>query len=202
MLIIEYHITIIILRTRKRGINMKKNNEFKSWWIIGILIPFLGLIVYYCNKSMSKETKSNLFTGTIIGFGLWLFLGLSFLIKVNEPPVIEPKEYKVSDWLIDTQKEEPVVTVIGSTACGYCQQYKPILEALAEEYDFNMYFFESDILKYEDAAALEQTYELETYEGRVPFTFIVKEGKIIYEKTGFNDKEQTIELLKQNNIIN
>lgn len=180
---------------------MAKNKEFKSWWIIGLLIPFLGIIVYYCNKGMSKETKSNLFTSTIIGFGLWLFIGLSFLIKVNEPPVVEPKEYTVSQWLIDTQEDEPVVTVMGLTTCGYCQSYKPVIESLAQQYGFNLYFFESDALEYEDAVALEETYELKEYENRVPFTFIVKDGKVIAESTGFENKAETIKFLTKNEVI-
>ena len=180
---------------------MTKGKEFKSWWIIGLLIPFLGLIIYYCNKGMSKDTKSNLFTATIIGFGLWLFIGLSFLIKVNEPPVVEPKEYKVSQWLIDTQKDEPVVTVIGMTTCGYCQKYKPTIESLAAQYGFNLYFFESDALEYEDAVALEETYELKEYENRVPFTFIVQNGKVIGESTGFENKAETIKLLTKYGVI-
>ena len=179
----------------------KNNKEFKSWWIIGILIPFLGLIVYYCNKSMSKDTKSNLFTGTIIGFGLWLFVGLSFLIKVNEPPKVEPKEYKVSQWLVDTQEDEFVVTVIGMSTCGHCQKYKPVIESLAQEFGFNLYFFESDSLEKNDVYTLEETYELKEYEHRVPFTFIVKNEEVIAETTGFDSKEETIKFLTQYEVI-
>ena len=164
-----------------------KKKEFKSWWIIGLLIPFLGLIIYFTNKGMNKNAKSNLFTSTIIGFGLWLFIGLSFLIKANEPVVVEPKEYTVAEWLVDTQESEPVVTVIGMTTCGFCQNYKPVIESLAAQYGFNLYFFESDALEYEDALALEQTYELKEYENRVPFTFIVQ--------------EETVKLLTQYGVI-
>ena len=181
---------------------MKKNNKFKSWWIIGLLIPFIGLIVYFCNKGMDKDTKSNLFTGTIIGFGLWLFVGLSFLIKVNEPVVVEPKEYTISQWLIDTEKqEEPVVTVIGMTSCGHCQKYKPVIESLAEQYGFNLYFFEIDTFEYNDATTLETTFELTEYSNSVPFTFIVKDGEVIAQTTGFENKAETVKFLTQNGIL-
>ena len=124
-----------------------KKKEFKSWWIIGLLIPFLGLIIYFTNKGMNKNAKSNLFTSTIIGFGLWLLIGLSFLIKANEPVVVEPKEYTVAEWLVDTQESEPVVTVIGMTTCGFCQNYKPVITKLAEKYGFNLFFYELEELK-------------------------------------------------------
>ena len=38
---------------------MKNKKEFNNWWIIGLLIPFVGIILYYSNKNMSKQNKSN-----------------------------------------------------------------------------------------------------------------------------------------------
>ena len=115
---------------------MKNKKEFNNWWIIGLLIPFVGIILYYSNKNMSKQNKSNLLTGTIIGFGVWLFVALSFLISVNGPGQAKEKEYSVADWIVETKKSEPVVTVIGMTSCGHCQAYKPVIERLAEEEGF------------------------------------------------------------------
>ena len=180
---------------------MKNKKEFNNWWIIGLLIPVVGIILYYSNKSMSKQNKSNLLTGTIVGFGIWLFVALSFLISVNGPGKAQKKEYSVADWIVETKKSEPVVTVIGMTSCGHCQAYKPVIERLAEEEGFKLYFFETDALSSEDSEIVETEYEFETFDNLVPFTFIVKEGEVIAENTGFGGEAEVVTFLKDNGVI-
>ena len=145
--------------------------------------------------------KNNIKTTLIIVIGLALFVGLSFLIKTNGPGPKVEKEYIVSEWLEDSKGEEPVVTVIGMSTCGHCQSYKPVIEKLAEEKGFKLYFFESDLLPQNEATMIETTYELNAYEGYVPFTYIVQNGVVIAENTGYKDKETAVDFLKQNGVI-
>ena len=181
---------------------MKNKTEFKYWWILGLLIPPLGILLY-CSKliKMSNENRTNLLTGTIIGTGIWVFIALSFLISVNGTGPSQEKEYSVADWIVETKKSEPVVTVIGMTSCGHCQAYKPVIERLAEEEGFKLYFFETDALSQEDSEIVETEYEFETFDNLVPFTFIVKEGKVIAENTGFGGEAEIVTLLKNNGVI-
>lgn len=181
---------------------MKNKTEFKYWWILGLLIPPLGILLY-CSKliKMSNENRTNLLTGTIIGTGIWVFIALSFLISVNGTGPSQEKEYSVADWIVETKKSEPVVTVIGMTSCGHCQAYKPVIERLAEEEGFKLYFFETDALSQEDSEIVETEYEFETFENLVPFTFIVKEGKVIAENTGFGGETEIVKFLLNNGVI-
>ena len=181
---------------------MKNKTEFKYWWILGLLIPPLGILLY-CSKliKMSNENRTNLLTGTIIGTGIWVFIALSFLISVNGTGPSQEKEYSVADWIVETKKSEPVVTVIGMTSCGHCQAYKPVIEKLAEEEGFKLYFFETDALSQEDSEIVETEYEFETFENLVPFTFIVKEGKVIAENTGFGGETEIVKFLLNNGVI-
>ena len=179
---------------------MKK--KFKSWWIIGLLLPFIGFPIYYLCKKMDKETRENLLTGTIIGTGIWVFFGLSFMIKVSNPAQKQNREYLVSEWLVDIEEEEPIVTILGLTTCGHCQQYKPTIEKLSDKHKFKLYFFELDELKSEEREIVENTFELQTYGDSVPFTFIVKDKKIIAEDTGFESRDYTYQFLKDHKIIN
>ena len=181
---------------------MKNKTEFKYWWILGLLIPPLGILLY-CSKliKMSNENRTNLLTGTIIGTGIWVFIALSFLISVNGTGPSQEKEYSVADWIVETKKSEPVVTVIGMTSCGHCQAYKPVIERLAEEEGFKLYFFETDALSQEDSEIVETEYEFETFENLVPFTFIVKEGKVIAENTGFGGEGEIVKFLLNNGVI-
>ena len=181
---------------------MKNKTEFKYWWILGLLIPPLGILLY-CSKliKMSNENRTNLLTGTIVGTGIWVFIALSFLITVNGTGPSQEKEYSVADWIVETKKSEPVVTVIGMTSCGHCQAYKPVIEKLAEEEGFKLYFFETDALSQEDSEIVETEYEFETFENLVPFTFIVKEGKVIAENTGFGGEAEIVKFLLNNGVI-
>ena len=181
---------------------MKNKTEFKYWWILGLLIPPLGILLY-CSKfiKMSNENRTNLLTGTIIGTGIWVFIALSFLISVNGTGPSQEKEYSVADWIVETKKSEPVVTVIGMTSCGHCQAYKPVIERLAEEEGFKLNFFETDALSQEDSEIVETKYEFETFENLVPFTFIVKEGKVIAENTGFGGETEIVKFLLNNGVI-
>lgn len=181
---------------------MKNKTEFKYWWILGLLIPPLGILLY-CSKliKMSNENRTNLLTGTIVGTGIWVFIALSFLISVNGTGPSQEKEYSVADWIVETKKSEPVVTVIGMTSCGHCQAYKPVIERLAEEEGFKLYFFETDALSQEDSEIVETEYEFETFENLVPFTFIVKEGKVIAENTGFGGEAEIVKFLLNNGVI-
>ena len=178
---------------------MKK--KFKSWWIIGLILPFIGFPIYYLTNKMDKETKTNLLTGTIIGTAIWVFVGLSFMINVSNPAQKQNREYSISDWLVDIEKSEPVVTILGLTTCSHCQLYKPTIEKLADKYQFKLYFFEIDELSDEDRDIVINTFELQTYEGSVPFTYIVKDKKILAEDTGFNDRDYTYQFLQDHKII-
>lgn len=179
---------------------MKK--KFESWWIIGLILPFIGYPIYYLNKKMSRDVKSNLLTGTIIGTAIWVFVGLSFMINVSNPAQKQEREYHVEDWLVDIEKSEPVVTILGLTTCSHCQQYKPTIEKLADKHDFKLYFFELDELNEEERNMVEGTFELQTYEDSVPFTYIVKDKKIVAEETGFQSRDYTYQFLKDHKVIN
>ena len=180
---------------------MKNNKEFNGWWIIGLLVPFIGLILYYSNKRLSNQNRKNLLTSTVVGFGIWVFVGLSFLINVNGTGPTKEREYSVGDWIVESKKEEPVVTIIGMTSCGHCQAYKPVIEKLAEQEGFKLYFFETDDLSIEDAEIVENEYEFETFENLVPFTFIVKGGEVIAENTGYESETAVKEFLRNNGVI-
>jgi hypothetical protein len=87
------------------------------------------------------------------------------------------------------------------TSCGHWQAYKPVIERLAEEEGFKLYFFETDALSQEDSEIVETEYEFETFENLVPFTFIVKEGKVIAENTGFGGEAEIVKFLLNNGVI-
>ena len=129
----------------------------------------------------------------IIGVIVCLF---AFLIIINNI-----SEKGVEDWKKDFDNNKTIVTVIGLTTCEHCQEYKPIIKSLASKYKFNLYFIEIDSLTEEDKNTILTTVDLLDYTGYVPFTFIIKDKQYVVGEVGSKTKEETIEFLKNNEII-
>ena len=149
-----------------------------------------------------KKKKEKLAIAAIAVF-VALFVGLSFLIDTSgsKPEKKEEPTLSVYDWLADTQTEDYIITVLALTTCQYFQAYKPVITKVAEDYDLKLYFYETDKLDNADHSILTTSYTLPNYEGYVPYTFILKDGEVVGDQTGYNDEETTIQLLREAGAI-
>lgn len=163
------------------------------------ICPIIAFILLFRNKEKYNKVKAAAF----IGLGIWIFAIVSFYIPNNYEPKKQAVEANnnIDEWIMDTQNGETVVTVLGSSTCPHCQEYKPVITQLSENLGFKLYFFEMDTLSEEETGALTTTYELKNYEGLVPYTYIVKENKFVSDTTGYQDEETTIKFLQDNKII-
>ncbi len=153
-------------------------------------------------KSNEKDTL-NIKGILIVIVCIAAFVGLSFLLpngKKEESGNETTSEYKVSDWSKDV-KDKTVVTILASTTCPHCQAYKPTITKLARDNNFVLYFFEVDSLTTDEQNIVTSTFDLTNFEGAVPFTFIVKNGKVVSDTVGFSTEEETVKFLKTNGII-
>lgn len=144
-------------------------------------------------KFFNKNWKTILLVVLVASFAL--------LVMFNEDKGVKESSEQVVAWSTDTSQEEPVVTVLASSTCGYCAQYEPVIEALAEENDFKLYWFELDQLNDTDTQTLISTYELEEFDGSVPYTFITEDNQFVTHTIGAMDKANTELLLKNNGVI-
>ena len=156
-------------------------------------------------KSTKEDSTDNKKVLWIVLACVAAFLVLSFILPANPSKdtngTVEVTEGpKVSDWVNDS-KTGKVVTVIASSTCPHCQEYRPVIEKLSKENDFKLYFFEADGLSEDDQVTLLSTYELSDYEGSVPFTFIVDSGKVTASTVGYATEDATIEFLQKNKIM-
>ena len=171
-------------------------NKTRPWWILGLFLPVVGIILYFVWKKNKKYDAKNVLTGSIIGIVIALFGLLIYL-----SPSSDLEKHTVADWYEDVKANKEVVTVIGASYCSHCQEYKPVITALAKKYNFKLYFFEVDQLSKKEQAVLMYTYELTDYKDEVPFTFIVKNDEYTTSTGGFVSEENTLNFLKENGII-
>lgn len=155
-------------------------------------------------KKENKKKKLITILGIVLAIGL--FIGLSFLIDVSGKDNGNDNNSTVTtadieSWYNKATNGDEVVTVIASSTCPHCQEYKPVIEKLASEKGFTLYFFEADYLDETDYTMLTGTFEIKNYTGSVPYTFIVRDGKFVADTIGYLDEETTINFLNENNII-
>lgn len=178
---------------------MKKTNY---WWILGLILPPVGIVLYFLWKNKRKDDSKSIGTGAIISSVLWLMIGLSFIpaketskdnTNVLKEVDVSLAGKEVSEWYKDAANGEVVVTVIASSTCPHCKNLRPVIEASAKKNKYKLYFFEVDLLSEDDYLLITNSINLDGYEGYVPFTFVIKDKKYQGSKTG----EMTDELLKQ-----
>jgi len=131
---------------------------------------------------------------------LGLFIALSILVGDIRVKVGDD----VSEWIDATKKDEYVVTVFASSTCPNCENHKPVMENLQKEHGFKLFWFEIDLLnqsKPGDYKALLAEYNIEEFDGRVPFTFVTKNGKYLGNILGAQGEESVVEFLKEQNVI-
>ena len=139
------------------------------------------------------KNKQNIITALAIGFGTLLFLLISFSLNTEAQKKITNQD--IVKWQEATSSGEFVVTVLASTGCGHCQNYKPVITKLAEKYGFNLFFYELEELKDEEIQILKETYTLENNQGYVPYTFVVNGNKFIADNTGALEEDAAKDFL-------
>ena len=170
---------------------MKKNKKEFPFWIIGLIIPIVGFILYFVLKGNNKSKK--LLVSSIVSLSVY---SLILLAIINTVP-----ERTVDEWYNDINSGKEVITVIGLTTCSHCQEYKPVIQSLSKKYNFNLYFFEVDTLPEKEKDILFNTIELKDYDNHVPFTFIVRSKEYVTGVVGYNGRDSIKEFLKEYEII-
>ena len=176
--------------------NKKYKKEVKfPFWIIGLLLPPVGIILYFIKKKKKKSEKESksILTYSIVGLCIYAF---TLLVIINNLP-----EKSVNDWLEDVKSNKQVVTVVGLTSCTHCQELKPVITKLSKKYKFNLYFFEVDTTTEEENNIIFNTIELKDYDEHVPFTFVIENNEYVSGIIGYSNQEALEAFLVENGVI-
>ena len=193
----------------------KKNvNLGWLWVLIGIVLPPVGIILYFVWKNKRKEDALKAGKAGLVALCIWAFVGISFILSDSgennnqNSGGTELKKVDVSlasdtikNWYNDLNSGAGVVTVIASSTCPHCQNYKPIITEICEKEKIKLYFFESDQLSQDDYTILTNSINLQKYEGYVPYTFIVKDRNFVLDHTGEQDESGTRNMLTKAGLL-
>ena len=100
-------------------------------------------------------------------------------------------------------KEDYFVVVIGRTGCGFCDKYKPVMNAIIDEYDTMMYYVDIAYFTEEDHTKLINSASyLSENEWGTPLTLVFKKGKFVDAFSGYAEKPTIVNFLKGIGVIN
>ena len=126
--------------------------------------------------------------------------------------------YKVAENYAQYKKlvngENITMAVFGRNSCSWCNKYKPVYNAIAEKYNVDIYYFDSDSYDSNDYSKIihmnlvipskcnSDGEEFKLSDGfGTPLTIFTKGGKVIDCISGYKDREGLIDVLKQNELI-
>lgn len=193
---------------------VKKNKDLGWLWILlGIVLPPVGIILYFVWKNKRKQDALKAGKAGLTALCIWLFIGMSFILTdkgdnnaQNDSTELKTVDVKlasdtIKNWYNDLNSGAGVVTVIASSTCPHCKNYKPVITEVCEKENIKLYFFESDELSEDDYTILTNSINLKNYEGYVPYTFIVKDRNFVLDHTGEQDETSTRDMLKEAGLL-
>lgn len=141
---------------------------------------------------MKKTNNIILIGAIIITILIILFLAIG---KSKEGNLLELNLNNLKEKM---ENKETFVLCISKTTCSHCNDYKPKLKSIANEYNIDIYYIDVD--KYNE----EEFSNLISFDGSTPTTIFIKNGD---EETTSNringdvSKSKIIDKLKSNDFI-
>ena len=145
------------------------------------------------NKMNQKKSR----IGGIIGIvAVILVIGLTVYAFVKDAKTEEHiEEITYSDFKDKVEGSKKSVILVGRNDCSHCVSFKPVITKVAEEYDFTVYYINTNnITNQTDFDAL---WDFLGAEG-TPTTAIVSEGKLQAMHEGEMTRSDLIAFLKAN----
>lgn len=182
--------------------NELTDNEISS---VGTSNGFVFLIEGETQNVVNATSTSEYLTGLVDAYYNAYFTDSNISYKIAE-------NAKAYEELVESKKV--TVAVFGRDTCYYCNIYKPIYNAVAEKYDIDIYYFNSDNYnskEYQKVLKLGLKIPAECNSSGqesllsdgfgTPLTIITKKGKTIDCISGYVDRNTLISKLVKNKLI-
>lgn len=149
---------------------------------------------------MTKEKKKTLiFTVALAVIALILIICFVFM-ELRKEGIIGSSESNeiVEEFNKNYNAKERKVIFYASSTCGYCDLQKPILETVAEDYEFEYYSIDASLLS---NSQRNEIIEKLGIEGATPTIAIVEKGKAVATQVGYTDGSGLVSFFKKNKIV-
>lgn len=148
---------------------------------------------------MEKVNKKGLILAVVGALLAIILIGLYAYLDFK--PMI--KESKESNEIVEKfnktyNSKERSIIYYAKDNCAYCKKQTPILEELADEYDFDYLYINTNLLTSKDISKITNKLDIKN---ETPITIIVENGKVIDKQIGYVDGPTYTEFLKNNDIL-
>lgn len=133
--------------------------------------------------------------------------------ETTEEPVAEDNSAYTNINFVDFNKYKEIyesgnksILVLGQTGCGYCNQYKPVINEIAKEKNVTISYLDVRKINQDEWNTLMS--DLNDYfktlpDGKwgTPLTLIIKDKKVVDALPGANEKDDALKFFKDNELI-
>ena len=146
---------------------------------------------------MNKVNKKKNKVGEIIGIvAVILFIGLTVYAFVRDEKTNEHiEEITYSEFKEKVNGDKKSVILVGRNDCSHCISFKPVITKVAEEYDFTVYYINTNNI--ENAKDEEALWSFLGANG-TPTTAVVANGNLVAMREGEITRSDLIAFLKAN----
>lgn len=137
-----------------------------------------------------------------------------FIANINEDNAFYKTAENFNAYKKLVKSDKVTVAVFGRESCFYCNKFKPVYNAVAEKYEVDIYYFDSDSYnssQYSKIINMDLTVpakcsstgeEFKLSDGfGTPLTVITKKNKVVDCISGYVNRSSLIETLKTNDLI-
>lgn len=139
---------------------------------------------------MNEEKRLYILLGAIAAVIVLLF-GMNFLNEYNSKKYLE----KFEETLV---KEEQQMILLAREGCSYCQMFTPLLDYMAEKYDFEYLYVDTDKLTDKALNTVLEKLNIDLDDFGTPHLSLVEAGKVIDEIPEYVDEQELLAFLKKN----
>lgn len=99
------------------------------------------------------------------------------------------------------KSEENQIVVFAQTGCSHCEEARPVLNAIAKEYNIKINYLNITDLSTNDQKDFANSLDVLKDGFGTPLTVVVKNGKTVDSLEGFESKDAMLKFFKKNNFI-
>lgn len=149
---------------------------------------------------MSNEKKKTILLTIVLSAICAALIGFLIVFELKKDGTIVDDQVTelMEKFEQEFNAEEKTVIYYASSQCGYCELQKPILEAIAEDYNVEYLEIDSATLGAKQRNEILDKLEIEH---ATPTTVIVQKGKVIDTAVGYHDGKSYVEFFVSNGII-